>query len=411
MERVFIVEQNGGRSTATPGRILILNLADNSVNETPFLVQHGITTGGEQGLLGLAFHPNYATNGYFYVNYTIPAKTRVTRYQVSEDPEIADSGSAMPVLGFTQPNPNHNAGWMDFGADGYLYIASGDGGGKYDNTAGDDVGNAQAVFFNLLGKILRIDVDSDAFPGNPDINYDLPPDNPGIGRPFFSDEIWVYGLRNPWRPSFDRETGDLWIADVGQITREEINFQPADSPGGENYGWRLREGTIATPPQLNSQGEVIVDVGGPQPEDGVDPIFDYVHEDDRCSITGGYVYRGPVESLQGQYFFADHCTGEIWSLRHDGSDPVDFDGENITDLKLWSEDPDFAPDSGSITYVSSFGEDHAGNLYIVDLDGEIFRIEALPEPTALLSGLTGIAGLAFLRRRPALRSRGFSTGC
>jgi len=398
-DRVFVVEEH-------TGEILIIDLTDGSINATPFLTVTGLSTGDEQGLLGLAFHPDYAVNGYFYVYFTDPS-SNVVRYQVSGDPDVADASSETPVLSFSQPAVNHNAGWIGFGPDDTLYIASGDGGGSDDNDAGHTpgTGNAQDITNNLLGKILRIDVDGDGFPADPNRNYAIPADNPFVGVTG-DDEIWAYGLRNPWRMSFDRATGDLYIADVGQGRCEELDVQPGSSGGGENYGWRLREGVIATP----TGG-----VGGEPPPGSIDPIFDYPHPNtagsEPCSdpgagfegrsITGGTVYRGPIPELQGRYFFADHFTADLWSLRFDGSDPSLFDGTNYTDLTDHSGDPRFIPDVGTIASVSSFGEDDAGNLYVLDLnDGEIFFI---PEPSAVCLQLTGFAGLLALARIRARR--------
>jgi glucose/arabinose dehydrogenase len=359
-DRLFIVEQH-------TGNILIYDRNTETILGTEFLTVGGISTGGEQGLLGLAFDPDYDTNGFFYVNYTAgDGSTHVDRYEVSGDPNVADSGSATPVLSFAQPQSNHNGGWIGFGPDGYLYISSGDGGAGNDSGSGhtEPGGNGQDIEDNLLGKILRIDVGGDDFPGDSNRNYAIPPTNPFVGVTG-DDEIWSYGLRNPWRASFDSLTGDLYIGDVGQNTREEIDVQPAASTGGENYGWRLREGTIATP----SGG-----VGGPKPLGAIDPIHEYTHSDG-ISITGGYVYRGPIPVMQGRYFFADF-TGRIWSLVFDGSAPASFDGTNFTDL--FEHTGAIILDAGSIDQVASFGEDPDGNLFIVDLDGEIFQITDAP---------------------------------
>ena len=219
-DRIFIVEQRSGST----GRIKIFNLDTGTLNSTPFL-SVSVNTSSEQGLLGLAFHPNYESNGYFYVNYTASGGTYIKRYTVSSNPDIADSSSAYTIMNISQPYSNHNGGWLGFGPDGYLYIGTGDGG------SGGDPGNrAQDITNQKLGKMLRIDVDG----GSP---YAIPSDNPFVGVTG-DDEIWAYGLRNPWRCNFDRATGDLWIGDVGQNAYEEITFQPASSNGGENYGWR-----------------------------------------------------------------------------------------------------------------------------------------------------------------------------
>ncbi len=381
--RVFIVEQRSG----TTGRIQLFPLPSGSA--TTFLSISPVATGGEQGLLGLAFHPNFATNGYFYVNYNDAAgDTNIVRYHANGDPPVADPASATTVLSISQPQSNHNGGWVAFGPDGYLYVATGDGGGSNDNDSSHTlgIGNAQDGTDNLLGKILRIDVDGDDFPGDATRNYAIPNDNPFVGEAF-DDEIWALGLRNSWRPSFDRATGDLYIADVGQDAREEIDVQPAASTGGENYGWRLREGTIATP----TGG-----VGGSAPAGAIEPIHTYNHGSEPCeghSVTGGYVYRGAATSLQGRYFFADYPSDRLWSVRWDGSDPSSFDGTNTTSFTDWTDTEAFKPDQGSLTGISSFGEDAAGELYIVTLGGDVFLV---PEPSAALLQITALGMVAVL---------------
>jgi hypothetical protein len=345
--RLFIVEQH-------TGLIKTLNLSDNTINSEPFLDIDGLAGANEQGLLGLAFHPDYFNNGFFYVNLTVSdGTTEIRRYQVSQDnPDIADPRTVTIIMTYDQPFANHNGGWIGFGPDGYLYICAGDGG------AGNDPGNrAQDVTNQRLGKILRIDVNGDDFPADPLRNYAVPPTNPFVGIEG-DDEIWAYGLRNPWRASFDRLTGDLYIADVGQNQREEVNFQPASSTGGENYGWRVMEGF-----RCNIPGDSLP-CNDPS---FVMPIHDYPHSgppDGGFSITGGYVYRGPITALQGVYFFADFVTEQIWSFR--------YDGVNLTDFTNRTQD--LAPDVGAVNSVSSFGEDAEGNLYIVDLGGEVFRL-------------------------------------
>jgi glucose/arabinose dehydrogenase len=361
-DRLFIVEQH-------TGEIRILNRGSGMINGTEFLDVTGISTGGEQGLLGLAFHPDYGTNGYFYVNYTDSGgDTHIVRYTVSGNPDIADSGSAQEVLSFNQPQSNHNGGWIGFGPDGFLYIASGDGGASNDSGSGhtEPGGNAQDIDNNFLGKMLRVDVDGDDFPGDATRNYAVPPSNPFVGVAG-DDEIWAYGLRNPWRASFDSQTGDLYIGDVGQNAREEIDVQPAASSGGENYGWRLREGTIQTPGS----------VGGAQPPGGINPIYDFPHDGSSLggfAVTGGYVYRGPILSLQGRYFFGDYVTERMWSLLYDGSPPAGFDGTNYTGFKDHTDA--IVTDAGTIDEISSFGEDPDGNLFVVDLGGEVFQLVA-----------------------------------
>jgi len=356
-QRLFIVEQK-------TGSIKILDLQSGTVQPTPFLTISNselLEAGGEQGLLGLTFHPNYAQNGKFYVSYTAPGggaagQTRLVEYQVqANNPNLADPTTARNILSIAQPFSNHNGGWIAFGPDGYLYWATGDGGG-----AGDPNENAQDITDNLLGKILRLDVNLDGFPADAGRNYGIPANNPFVSQTG-DDEIWAYGLRNPWRPSFDRLTGDLYIADVGQSEREEISFQSASSSGGENYGWNLREGTFPYRPD-------------PVPPNLVAPIYEYAHSASR-SITGGYVYRGAIADLSGTYFFGDFVSGRIWSFRYQNGSVQEF-SDRTTQL---------TPTVGSIDNIASFGEDAAGNLYIVDLDGEIFRL-------SVSKTITGTAG-------------------
>ena len=389
-DRVFVLEK-------VTGRIRIVLPASKAIQEPPFLDLENLFTGSESGLLGLAFHPDYAENGFFFVHYNdLSGDSIVARYTVSGNPQIADPQSFIPVLRVDQPQGegNHKGGWLGFGPDdGYLYVGFGDGGGGYDDHG--TIGNGQDPT-TLLGKMLRIDVDgADAYPADDEQNYAIPEDNPFVGEAGILPEIWALGLRNPWRASFDRETGDLWIGDVGQDLREEIDFQPAASGGGENYGWRLREGTQETPPP-----PVGDPVGGPRPPGNVDPIYDYPHTTApmcRGSVTGGYVYRGPLEALRGLYFFSDFCDSRVESLRFDGSDPSGFDGTNFTDLTDWTGTLEFTPDEGAIHFVASYGEDGAGNLYIVDyVDGELFR---LPEPGGALPAALALASAALLARR------------
>lgn len=357
-ERLFILEQH-------TGKIRILNLLTRQVNAVDFLQISGLAVGGEQGLLGLAFDPDYALNGYFYVNVTVSGTgaTQIRRYKVSANADLADPASEMLVLTYSQPQANHNGGWMAFGPDGFLYIASGDGGGGDDDDAGHTpgLGNGQDTTV-LLGKLLRIDVAGDDFPADANRNYRIPADNPFVGVSG-ADEIWAYGLRNPWRCSFDRLTGDLFIADVGQGAQEEINFQLAGSAGGENYGWRVMEGQLCHA------------ASDPLPCDDpsfTDPIHLYDHvaaPNGGFSITGGYVYRGPRAALQGTYFFADYVTSQIWTFQYDG----------VTKTNVVNRTAEMVPNIGSISAISSFGQDALGGLYVLDLSGgEVFKI--LPEP-------------------------------
>jgi len=361
--RLFIIERAGA--------IRILNLSSGVLETTPFLTIPNVQTTGEGGLLGMAFHPGYQTNGKFYVNVTLangvtPFSTHVREYTVSGNSNVANAASARPILSFPQPQSNHNGGWLGFSpSNHYLYIASGDGGAGDDTGSGHTAGtgNAQDITSNPLGKILRVDVNDDAFPADPDKNYAIPPANPFVGVTG-DDEIFAYGLRNPFRAGFDRATGDLWIGDVGQSAREEIDFLAASSAGGENFGWRLREGMIATP----TGG-----VGGARPPGNVDPVYDYNRDADAFGgtvVTGGYVYRGPDPALQGKYFFLDSRNSasagddNYWIF-----DPANPFGtvQNIDHL--------LTPDGGSPMFPVSFGEDAIGNLYIAYLvSGDVYRI-------------------------------------
>lgn len=326
-ERLFVVEQDG----------LIRIVENGAILAEPFLdVSSLITTNGqERGLLGMAFHPGYAENGWFFVNYTAAAgDNTVARYSVSaDDPNRADPASAAIILAVEDPYPNHNAGQLAFGPDGYLYVGEGDGG-----SGGDPHGNGQNPRA-LLGKMLRLDVSGD-------LPYRVPDDNPFARDSRYAPEIWALGLRNPWRYSFDRATGDLYIADVGQNLWEEIDFQPADSTGGENYGWNVYE---AAHPYGSPSASL----------DAVMPIAEYSHADG-CSVTGGYVYRGAaLPELQGMYFFGDWCSGITWTSRRDAAD----NWQTRVFMNTGRQ-------------ISSFGEDVAGELVLVDYAGSILRLEA-----------------------------------
>lgn len=336
-DRMFVVEK--------AGRIRILQ-PDGQVNGTPFLdIRSMVSTQSERGLLGLAFHPDYTDNGYFFVNYTNNSgNTVVARYQVSAgDPEVADAGSAVIFLTATQPFPNHNGGDLNFGPDGYLYIALGDGG-----DGGDPRDNGQERQ-SLLGKILRIDVNT----GDP---YGIPADNPFAQTDETLDEIWALGLRNPWRFSFDRLTGDMWIGDVGQGNFEEIDFQPAGSSGGENYGWRCYEGnTTFNTANCGSATDYTF------------PVYTYESElPIGCSITGGFVYRGAsFPLLSGKYIYADYCSGKIWALERN-------DAEEWINTELF--------DGPNFQYVS-FGEDAGGELYLLSIEGKVHQVRDITTPT------------------------------
>ena len=325
--RLFIVEKRGVIRIVQGGALV----------ETPFLdISDRVgSSASEQGLLGLAFHPEYASNGIFFVNYTDRnGDTVVSRFSVSGDPNRGDPASESLVLALAQPASNHNGGNVVFGPDGYLYIGTGDGG-----AAGDQFGNGQNGR-TLLGAMLRLDVDN----GLP---YAIPPDNPFVDDPDVRDEIWAIGLRNPWRYTFDRLTGDLYIADVGQNIYEEINIQAADSPGGENYGWPIMEGLHCFPADspCDQTGLIL-------------PIAEYDHSQG-CSVTGGYVYRGAASpALYGVYLFGDYCSGRLWGLA-----PTPEGGWQVAALAQEN------------LRISSFGEDEAGEVYLVDMSGGVlYRI-------------------------------------
>jgi glucose/arabinose dehydrogenase len=337
-ERLFIVEQSGKIMVVKGGELL----------PTAFLDIEGSVSGGnEQGLLGLAFHPDFATNGRFFVNYTDNAgDTVVAEYTATGGADVANATGKI-LLTIDQPQSNHNGGMIAFGADGYLYIGSGDGGGGGDQHGA--IGNGQDLNTNL-GKLLRIDIDS----GDP---YAIPADNPYAGGGG-SPEIWAYGLRNPWRYSFDSMTGEVYIADVGQGPNnnplEEVNVQ-AGATANVNYGWRIMEGTQCF---LPSSG---CDMGGK-----VLPVHTYPHDQGRASITGGYVYRGScLPDIQGRYFFGDYAGTQIYSFEHAAGAIT-----NLQDLTS-TLDP-----NGDINRLTSFGEDGFGELYVVSRNGRIFRIVA-----------------------------------
>jgi len=326
--RLFIVLQGG--------RIVIFDGVQ--ILSPPFLdITSLVSSGGERGLLGAAFHPNYVGNGFFYVSYTdTTGDSVIARYSVSLDPNLAGPASGGIILTIPQPFSNHNGGQLHFGPDGYLYIGVGDGG-----SGGDPQNNGQDLG-TLLGKILRIDVDS----GLP---FTIPPDNPFVGIVGAREEIWSYGLRNPWRFSFDRLTGDMFIGDVGQGSWEEVDFQPANSTEGENYGWRLMEGNSCFNPATNCNNGTLTL-----------PILVYNHSVG-CSVTGGYLYRGSKNpNLNGLYLYGDFCTGLIWGAQEDG-----LGGWNTTVLL----DTNFS--------ISTFGEDESGEIYFAHLsatNGAIYKV-------------------------------------
>ena len=327
--RLFIVEKTGRIRIVKNGGLL----------PAPFLdLSARVSGGGEQGLLGLAFHPQYAANGRFVVNYTNPSgDTRVSVFRVSSNPDVADAASEQVILPVAQPFANHNGGMVVFGPDGKLYIGMGDGG-----SGGDPQGNGQNKGV-LLGKLLRVDVSGAGV-------LSVPADNPFVGQAGARPEVWSYGLRNPWRFSFDRAQGDLYIGDVGQNAREEVDWSSASSGAGRglDYGWNITEGIACYNPPSGC------DRTGLTP-----PVLDYDHGDG-CSVIGGYVYRGAaIPSLRGRYFYADYCGGWVRSFL--------LQGGTAAERRDW---PTLRP--GGL--VTSFGEDAAGELYVMNSSGKVFRI-------------------------------------
>ena len=331
--REYVVEQ--------AGRIMVVGM-DGTLRAQPFLDIHQLVlAGGERGLLSVAFHPDYAHNGYFFVNYTgADGAVTVARYRVSpDDPYRADPASARTILSVPHPVSNHNGGVLLFGRDGYLYIGIGDGG------AGNSANGQRKT--TLLGKILRIDVDYTAVGRQ----YAIPPGNPFVNQSGTRPEIWAYGLRNPWRFSFDRATGDLFIGDVGEGEIEEVDYQPATSNGGENYGWALYEGD-----SCYAGGDACSTSGLTR------PVAVYTHLDRNCTIVGGHVYRGTrYPALRGTYLFGDYCSGKLWAFPASDAQDGHATAQEVLDTDL---------------QISSFGEDAAGELYVVSLGGSIYHVTA-----------------------------------
>lgn len=329
-DRLFIVEQRG----------IIHVWRNGSVRDEPFLdITDRTEATGEQGLLGLAFPDDFATSCVAYVSYTRASDgtSVLARYDATGNGSRLDPASREVLLTVDQPHRNHNGGHVTFGPDGYLYYGLGDGG-----SGGDPHGNGQNTS-TLLGSILRLDVSTDE-------GYAIPSDNPFVGNASARDEIWAYGLRNPWRFSFDAATGDLWIGDVGQAEREEIDREPAGSTGGVNYGWKAWEGSHRYDDRTEAPGAVF-------------PVAEYGHQGGSCSVTGGHVYRGDdVPQAQGRYLFADYCTGRIWTLQADGPNGT---MEALTDTRF---------------RITSFGVDAAGELYVVSHLGGIYRLVSWTEP-------------------------------
>jgi len=381
--QVYVVQKGG--------LIRTLNTSNGAIGSTPFLDLPTILgsghlqTGGEEGLLGMAFGPGYNNgNGFVYVDYVgdnagspTGGETRVDRFSVVNG--AVDATSRVNILTFQQPNfNNHKGGWIGFGQDNHLYIGTGDGG------SANDPGNRAQNLGEYLGKLLRIDPSTTPGVGG----YTIPSNNPFANDPnAVTRAIFAYGLRNPWRNSFDRLTGNLYIGDVGQDTREEIDFIRAGSAGGQNFGWRALEGSGDNP-----------GVSDPPPPGAVPPIFDYTHASvgGPAAVTGGYVYRGGNildfgQSLDGTYIFGDYVTGRIYSFR--------FDGNILTDFRERTTEMNSIGILGTNS-LSSFGEDLFGRLYAVDIGGQIYRIVgAVPEPSTMIMILGGFAMLHAARRR------------
>ena len=330
--RLYVVEQKGQ-----------IQVFENDVKrQTPFLdIRERVECCAELGLLGIVFPPDFASSRHVYANYTTTSPgslhTRVSRFSLRRDAHHVDPDSEEIILQIPQPSTLHNGGQIAFGTKGNLWVGMGDGG------PGGDLQNNAQNGRTFLGKLLRLDVTSST-----ETPYTIPADNPFIGNDAFLDEIWAYGLRNPWRFSFDRQTGDLYIADVGEFSMEEVNFQPANSLGGENYGWKIFEGTLCRDSSNCPRSGLTL------------PVAEYKNNDiDYLSVTGGFVFRGPNQpSLWGIYFYADYGTGRIWGLRR---------VNGIWETKLLLD---------TSHAISSFGEDEAGNLYVVDHSGNILQIQA-----------------------------------
>jgi cysteine-rich repeat protein len=340
--RVFVVEQ--------PGRIRLA--IDGVLLSVPFLnIADRVSCCGERGLLSFAFHPRHHENRRFFINYTDRAgDTVVASYEVSDDPNRADPDSERIILRVRQTAGNHNGGQIAFGPDGYLYVGMGDGGG-----AGDPFDAAQDDA-TLLGKLLRLDVDVEESP-----HVAVPPSNPNAGAGLPLGLIWAKGLRNPWRFSFDRVTGDLYIADVGQGRFEEVSVQPATSAGGENYGWRIFEGESCFRPLPGEQA-------CPDPSQGfTPPVLVYPHPEG-CSVTGGFVYRGcSLPALHGTYFYSDYCTGFLRSFNLE-------DGQALQQ-RDWTAEV-LPPGVSNLGKVTSFGEDARGEIYVAQHGGTVYKLEA-----------------------------------
>lgn len=328
----FFIAERGGK---------IIGVSEGQMESTPFLDITSLVTSESQGqgLLGFTFHPHFDSNRFLYVSYVdLNGDTVIARYTSDTDGVHAIEDSTKIILTIPQPFAKHNSGQLAFGPDGYLYISVADGGSD-----GDSLNNGQNLE-TLLGKILRIDVDN----GDP---YSSPPTNPFLSDINANDEIWMHGFRNPWRFSFDSLAGDLYISDVGQNKLEEINIVAATSTGGENFGWNLMEGSECFDPDRDCDTTNLVS-----------PSFEYQHKNGFCSVIGGYVYRGDsIPSIQGHYFFGDFCKGAVLSLKW--SDGI------IVETRDWTDSLD-----ADLSFMSSFGQDHEGEIYIVLLSGDIYKL-------------------------------------
>jgi glucose/arabinose dehydrogenase len=365
---VYVVEK-GGTIKAVQGGV------------TSTFLSVPVATASEQGLLGLAFDPGFGTAGSagfgrFFVNHIDPSNgdTVIASYRAAGS-AAATAATRLEVLRFDQPDGlnNHKAGWIGFkpGDSDHLFIATGDGGGS------NDPGNNAQNLGNLLGKMLRIDINGDDF-ASPSINYAVPADNPLVGTAGARGEIFAYGLRNPWRSSFDAANGNLWIGDVGQGAREEVNFIAASSAGGQNFGWRVREGDIATP-----------GVGGPLQAGMVEPVLVYPRSFG-ASITGGVVVRDPLSELDGRYLFGDFISGRIWYVAATGAPTSMASAVEVTaalDIGL----------GGALGNIASFGTGASGEVYIVDFGGKV--VQVVPEPATALLMFAGVAVLLLRRAR------------
>ncbi len=373
-DRLFLVE--------LAGQIKILR--DGVVQAAPFLDLRSVVQSSPnfEGVFGMAFHPQYASNGFFYVYYSdLVGGVTLARYQVSADPELADAASGMTLLQIPTPLDGHEGGSPLFGPDGFLYLAIGDAEPQNDLNC-----NGQNLQL-LIGKMLRLDVDGDDFPADSNRNYAVPPSNPFVGDASVPDEVWAIGFRNPWRSSFDRVTGELYISENGQNLREEINVEPAGFAGGLNYGWPVMEGGLCFP---NTCAQPVPVCNGPAL---TLPFYEYDHTMG-CSVIGGYVYRGgDIPDLRGTYFFGDFCGSSsgagIFSFRKQGLGITDFQDRSV----------ELAPGGGlDIASIASWGEDAQGELYVIDhFGGEVFQLVAdVPATGAFVDlgpfGIPGVAG-------------------